>query len=112
MSTLDRNLTIVAGIALTASFTALAIAISRPAPEVIYQTEVRERLITQDVITTLDIEQLKDQINELDQAMYDECVAIIVHRTGDPQAGVIHRIERHYNGDACQAADEALRGEW
>jgi hypothetical protein len=112
MSTRERTLTIAAGIALTASFTALAIAISRPAPTVVYQTEVRERLITQDVITTLDIEQLKDQIDELDQAVYDECVAIIVHRTGDPEAGVIHRIERHYEGDACHAADEALRGEW
>ncbi len=112
MSTRDRTLTIAAGIALTASFTALAIAISRPAPTVVYQTEVRERLITQDVITTLDMEELKDQIAQLDQAMYDECLAIIVHRTGDPEAGVIHRIERHYNGDACQAADEALRGRW
>jgi hypothetical protein len=90
----------------------IILTIIKPEPTIVYQTEVHERLITQDVLTTLDIEDLKDQIEELDQALYDECVAIIVHRTGDPEAGVIRHIERHYDGDACQAADEALRGDW
>ena len=112
MSTRDRTLTIAAGIALTASFTALAIAISRPSPTVVYQTEVRERLITQDVITTLDLEDLKEQLAELDEQLYLECVEVIVRHTGDPRAGVIRHIERHYQGEACRAADEALRGEW
>jgi hypothetical protein len=86
--------------------------IIKPEPTVVYQTEVIERVHVEEVLTTLDIEELKDQIGELDQALYDECVAIIVHRTGDPEAGVIRHIERHYDGDACQAADEALRGDW
>jgi len=81
-------------------------------PTVIYQTEVRERIITQDVITTLDLEDLKQQLAELDEQLYLECVEVIVRHTGDPRAGVIRHIERHYQGEACRAADEALSGNW
>jgi hypothetical protein len=90
----------------------IVVTIVKPEPTVIYQTEVRERLITQDVITTLDLEDLKDQIAELDEQLYLECVEVIIRHTGDPRAGVIRHIERHYQGDACRAADEALSGGW
>jgi hypothetical protein len=66
---------------------------------IVYQTEVVERIV---VITS----------DELDKQLEDECVAIIVRLTGDPAPGVRHLIDRHYQGDACQAAHEAIRGEW
>jgi hypothetical protein len=90
----------------------IVVTIVKPEPTVIYQTEVRERLITQDVITTLDLEDLKEQMAELDEQLYLECVEVIIRHTGDPRAGVIRHIERHYQGDACRAADEALSGGW
>ena len=90
----------------------IVVTIIKPQPTVIYQTEVRERLITQDVLTTLELEDLKEQMAELDEQLYIECVEVIIRHTGDPRAGVIRHIERHYQGDACRAADEALRGEW
>ena len=90
----------------------IVVTIIKPQPTVIYQTEVRERLITQDVLTTLELEDLKEQMAELDEQLYIECVEVIIRHTGDPRAGVIRHIERHYQGDACRAADEALSGGW
>jgi len=49
---------------------------------------------------------------DLDKQLDDECVAIIVRITGDPEPGVRSLINRHYNGQACDAAHEALRGNW
>ncbi len=95
-----------------ALITLAIVGLTRPEPTVIYQTEVRERLITQDVITTLDLEDLKKQMADLDEQLYLECVEVIVRHTGDPRAGVIRHIERHYQGEACRAADEALSGGW
>jgi hypothetical protein len=70
-----------------------------PQPTIEYQTQIVERTV---VITT----------DELDKQLEDECVAIIVRLTGDPAPGVRHLINRHYEGDACQAAHEAIRGQW
>ena len=49
---------------------------------------------------------------DLDKQLDDECVAITVRITGDPEPGVRRLIERHYNGQACDAAHEALSGNW
>jgi hypothetical protein len=68
-------------------------------PDVVYQTEVIERTV---VLMSED----------LDKQLEDECVAIIVRLTGDPEQGIRNLIERHYQGDACEAAYEALRGDW
>jgi hypothetical protein len=95
-----------------ALITLAIVAITRPEPTVVYQTEVHERIIIEEVLTTIDLEELKAQIADLDERLYTECLEIVIRHTGDPRAGVIRHIERHYQGDACRAADEALRGEW
>ena len=95
-----------------ALITLAIVAIVRPEPTVVYQTEVHERIITHEVLTTIDLEALKEHIADLDEQLYTECLEIVIRQTGDPRAGVIRHIERHYQGDACRAADEALRGEW
>ena len=66
---------------------------------VVYETQVVERII---VLTT----------DELEEQLADECIAIIVRLTGDPAPGVRNLIDRHYDGDACKAAQEAIRGDW
>ena len=81
-------------------------------PETIYKTEVIERVQVEQVLTTIDLEELKDSIKELDEQLYDECLFVIHQHTGDPVEGLRHYVDRHYDGDACRAADEAARGEW
>ena len=49
---------------------------------------------------------------DLDKQLNDECVAIVVRMSGDPEPGVRRLIERHYEGDACHAAQKALNGDW
>lgn len=77
-----------------------------------YITVHRTQVIEREVLTTVDIEALKEQIEDLDDQLYIECVNVIERETGDPKAGIIQHVERHYQGNACKAADEALRGEW
>jgi serine/threonine protein kinase HipA of HipAB toxin-antitoxin module len=81
-------------------------------PKTIYETEVIERVHVEEVLTTIDLEELKDSIKELDEQLYEECLFVIHQHTGDPLEGLRHYVDRHYDGNACRAADEAARGEW
>ena len=73
-----------------------------------YHVEVIER--TETVYTDLD--DLREAFAETAEQLRQECLYIIERQTGDPMAGIINLIDRHYQGDACRAADEVLRGEW
>lgn len=89
------------------------IAITHIVPEqtkyvTVHDTQVIER----EILTTIDLDDLRQQIDELDQELYIECINVIAWHTDDPRAGIIQHVERHYEGDACRAADEAIRGEW
>jgi hypothetical protein len=70
-----------------------------PEPDRIIETEIVERTV---ILSSIDI----------DKQLADECIAIIVRLSGDPEAGVRHLVERHYNDDACHAAQEAISGNW
>ena len=98
--------------AFTAGAAAAVIALTwtttEPEPGTVYQTEVIER----QVLTTIDLDELQAQVQELDEQLYLECINVIARYTDDPKAGIIHHVERHYQGDACLAADEAMRGDW
>ena len=96
-----------AGAAITLAIVTLTIK-----PDTIYQTEVIERVQVEEVLTTLDLEELKDNIKELDEQLYEECLFVIHRHTGDPIEGLRHYVDRHYDGNACRAADEAARGAW
>jgi hypothetical protein len=76
--------------------------------QTVYTTEVIER----EIVTTLDLEELRQQIDTLDGELFVECINIIERHSNDPRAGIIHHVERHYEGDACKAADEAMHGNW
>jgi transcriptional regulator of met regulon len=81
-------------------------------PTTVYQVQVIERTVVDEVLTTLDLEELRDQINNLKGDLNYECLLIIERHTGDPLPGIQHLVDRHYNGDACKAAEEAARGHW
>ena len=91
------------------TFIAMSIAIS---PTVEYNTEVVERIVIDEQLTTLDLEQLRDDIDSLDDQLYDECVHIIARHTHDRVQGIRNYVDRHYDGDACKAAAEVQRGDW
>jgi hypothetical protein len=76
--------------------------------QTVYTTEVIER----EIVTTLDLEELRQQVDTLDGELFVECINIIERHTQDPRPGIIHHVERHYEGDACKAADEAMHGNW
>lgn len=80
--------------------------------DTIHHVQVIERTRTEHVTTTLDLEDLKSQIADINDDLYAECINIIERHTGDPRAGIIIHVERHYQGNACQAADEATSGSW
>ena len=73
-----------------------------------YHVEVIER--TETVYTDLD--DLREAFAQTAEELRQECLYIIERNTGDPMPGIINLVDRHYQGDACRAADEALAGEW
>lgn len=91
------------------TFVAMTIVTS---PTVHYQTEVIERIVIDEQLTTLDLDQLRDQIGTLEADLYEECVHVIARHTDDPLQGIRNHVDRHYDGDACRAAAEAQRGRW
>lgn len=99
------------GIILTLIATTYLIA-PPPEPVTVHDIQIIERTRTEHVTTTLDLEQLKSQIAGINDDLHAECINIIERHTGDPKAGIIIHVERHYQGDACQAADQAIHGRW
>ena len=71
-----------------------------------YQVEVHQQTVY------TDLDDLRQDFADTAEQLRQECLYIIERQTGDPMAGIIHHIDRHYQGDACRAADEVLRGEW
>ena len=71
-----------------------------------YQVEVHQQTVY------TDLDDLREAFANTAEQLRQECLYIIERQTGDPMAGIIHHIDRHYHGDACRAADEVLRGEW
>ena len=77
-----------------------------PEPIVHHHTEVIERTVY------TDLDDLRLEFADLAEQLRTECLLIIERHTGDPMPGIINLIDRHYQGDACRAADEAIRGGW
>ena len=66
----------------------------------------------EEVIVHTDLDDLRQAFAETAEQLRQECLYIIERQTGDPMAGIIRHVDRHYQGDACKAADEALAGGW
>ena len=98
-----------ASAAILAALTVTLIYETRP-PNIV--TEYRTQTITHRETIYTDLNELQQQIEQLDHDLNEECIHIIHQQTGDPKPGIRHLIERHYNGNACTAAQEALAGDW
>jgi hypothetical protein len=87
----------------------------------IYETRTPDTTVQHDVqvITEIKTETVYTDLDDLREAfartaeeLRSECLYIIQRTTGDPMPGIIHHVDRHYQGDACRAADEAINGGW
>ena len=81
-------------------------------PNTIVEHEVQVITETKTETVHTDLDDLRQAFAETAQQLRTECLYIIERQTGDPMPGIIHHVDRHYQGDACAAADEALRGGW
>ena len=81
-------------------------------PDTIVQHEVQVITETKTETVHTDLDDLRQDFAELAEQLRLECLYIIERQTGDAMAGIMHHVERHYQGDACAAADEALAGGW
>ena len=79
-------------------------------PQTITEYQIETIVKTETVYTDLD--DLRQDFAETAEQLRQECLLIIERQTGDPMPGIINLVDRHYQGDACRAADEALNGEW
>jgi len=67
------------------------------------------------VITTIDIEQLRDTHDidpNLDTALAAECAYAIQRQTGEPLKGIVFHVERWWQGDTCAAFDHLISHDW
>ena len=80
--------------------------------QTIYETEIVTRTVTEEVTVYTDLDELREAFAKTAEQLRQECLYIIERQTGDPMPGIIAHIDRHYQGDACRAADEVLNGGW
>jgi hypothetical protein len=82
---------------------------------VVQETVIHETIIIEEIITTLDLDQMRDTL-QIDPTLEDEllaqCTYILLEETSDPMAGVIHYLERYWQGDACAALDHYWAHGW
>jgi hypothetical protein len=83
-----------------------------PEPTVVYITEEIETVEYRERLRIVEFEELRLGFIDLETELNEGCIDIIEHMTGDPRQGIINLVDRHYQGDACNAAEEAIRGEW
>jgi len=93
---------------------ALTLAITQPwqqpDPTVITETYIRHHI--DEVLTTVDLEELRSQVDDLNIQLDDECVLIAARITGEPEQGIRNYVDRHYDGDACQYAEDAQSADY
>ena len=73
------------------------------------ETFVETQVITNEVLTTVDLEQLRREYADLAEDLRRECIYILERETGDPRGGIEAHVARRYQGDACAAADQQLK---
>ena len=81
-------------------------------PETVVQHDVQVITETKTETVHTDLDDLRAAFAQTAEELRRECLYIIERQTGDPMPGIIHHVDRHYQGDACRAADEALAGGW
>jgi hypothetical protein len=78
-------------------------------------TIVEERIIVEQVMTTLDLDQIRDTNAidpDLELELLAECAYAIQRQTNEPLQGIIHYLERHWQADSCAAYEHLARHGW
>ncbi len=103
-------------LAFTAGIVATLLTASYAAPT---QTIYEPHVIRQTVTETIDLEATLNRLRDVSQAGQDlndqllaECLWAIIDRTDEPMMGVVHYIERYWQGDSCAALDHLLHHAW
>jgi hypothetical protein len=81
-------------------------------PDTTVQHDVQVITETKTETVYTDLDDLREAFARTAEELRSECLYIIQRTTGDPMPGIIHHVDRHYQGDACRAADEAINGGW
>jgi len=83
-------------------------------PEVITEIQYRERLIVEQVATTIDIDRIRDvpAKSPIDDDLDRECAYAIQRQTDEPLMGIILYVDRYWHGDACAAYDHLVEHGW
>jgi len=76
--------------------------------ETFVRTEIEE------VATTLDLDRYRDvpAKADIDEQLNYECTVALQRLTDEPWMGIILYLERHWNGDACQAYEHQVLHGW
>ena len=76
---------------------------------------VTETVYINQVVTTLDLEQLRDTTTadpNLNDQLNHECAYAIQRQTDEPLHGIIHYNERWWSGDSCAAYEHLQTHAW
>jgi hypothetical protein len=80
-----------------------------------YQIITRDRIIIEEVMTTLDLEHIRDTTAvdpDLEEQLLAECVYAIARTAVEPMQGIIYYIEKYWSGDACAAYEHLQTHGW
>ena len=80
-----------------------------------YTTTVDETVHVQQIITTIDLDNLRDVSHidkNLDRQLASECTYAIQRQTDEPLQGIIYYLHRYWNDDACAAYEHLQLHDW
>ena len=106
-------------LAFTFGIIATLLALTHTTPEQTVRTIHTTQLVQQTITQPIDIGQTMERLRDttqasthLDDQVLAECIYTLHARTDDPLQGMVHYIERHWQGDACAALEHYLTRGW
>jgi hypothetical protein len=112
-----KNRTVIIAIALIVPFAAwsnYALWQKFTQPATVYQVQVIERTVVEQVMTTIDLDRIRDTSAATDHEpqLLAECAYAIQRHTDEPLAGIIHYAERYWQADTCAAYEHLMVHGW
>jgi hypothetical protein len=103
-------------ISFAAGFTIALLLAASAAENATVQHDVQliERTIIDQVITTIDLDRIRDTsaASDVDDMLNSECAHAIQRLTDEPLAGIVIYVERYWHGDSCAAYDHHVKHGW
>lgn len=106
--TIRSSAAILAGSVLTLLIVEPWVDTSTHTVETVVHTQIEE------VMTTIDLDRLRQvpAKSHVDEQLNAECTYAIQRITEEPLMGISLYLERHWNGDACQAYEHQVKHGW